>query len=151
MKDISGSFLAKADSMWTYISTDKGTPERIPKDILNGYRMEQRLDMDYLGRKISFPKDENEGEECRRINVTEHLLDANHHVNNGKYVELAAGLVPEASTAGRVRVEYRRQAFLGETIYPRIYRTDESTVVKLSDEGGDPYTIVEFSKGPAQV
>ena len=146
MKDKTGAFLAKADSLWTYISMETGTPERIPPDILEGYHMEPKLDMDYQGRKIAFPKDEGAGGDCPEIKITEHLLDANHHVNNGKYVELASHLVPEAANTGRLRVEYRKQAFSGEVIYPKIYRTNGRTVVKLSDEEGMPYTLVEFSQ-----
>ena len=87
----------------------------------------------------------NDGEKCERIPVTEHLLDANHHVNNGKYVEVAASLVPETSAAKRIRVEYRKQAFLGESFVPRIFRANDRITVTLSDEQNNPYTVVEFS------
>ncbi len=146
MKDDKGEFLAKADSFWTYINDKTGAPERIPEAILNGYQMETKLDMDYQGRKISCPKDISKREACEYITVTEHLLDANHHVNNGKYVELAAALVPEAPKARRTRVEYRKQAFLGDIIYPMIYRIEDKIVVKMSDTEDNPYTVVEFSK-----
>ena len=145
MKDANGAFHAKADSLWTYVSVKTGTPERIPEDILEGYRLEPRLEMDYLGRKIACPKDESAWEAGEEIIINEHLLDANHHVNNGKYVELAAGFASEEAETDRLRVEYRKQAFLGETLYPRVYRTDSGTIVKLSDKENNPYTIVEFS------
>lgn len=143
MKDQAGEYLAKADSLWTYISTETGSPERIPGDILTGYRLEPRLEMEYQGRKIAVPG--NDGEKCERIPVTEHLLDANHHVNNGKYVEVAASLVPETSAAKRIRVEYRKQAFFGESFFPRIFRANDRITVTLSDEQNNPYTVVEFS------
>lgn len=145
MKDALGNYLAKADSLWTYISAEAGMPERIPDDILNGYRMESKLDMEYQGRKISYPKDGSEGKEYSSIPITEYLLDANRHVNNGRYVELAAGLVPESWAAKRIRVEYRKQAFLGETIFPKLFRIDQRVVVKLSDKDDNPYTVVEFT------
>ncbi|MBQ9607423.1 MAG: acyl-[Lachnospiraceae bacterium] len=144
MKDARGEYLAKADSLWTYISMKTASPERIPQDIIDGYGEDHRLDMDYQGRKISYPKDENAGVVSQDIQVTEYLLDANHHVNNGKYVELAAGLVRESSKAKRIRVEYRKQAFLGEIIRPVIYRSDEKTVVNLTDTEGSPYSVVEL-------
>ncbi|MCR5775117.1 MAG: acyl-[acyl-carrier-protein] thioesterase [Lachnospiraceae bacterium] len=144
MKDASGEYLAKADSLWTYISMASGKPERIPDDILRGYKMDTRLEMDYLGRKISNPAD-IEGREMTGIPVTEYLLDANHHVNNGKYVELASGMVPGVNDAKRLRVEYRKQAFLGETIIPTLYETKDRVVIRMSDTTGNPYAIVEFS------
>ena len=142
MKDASGEYLAKADSLWTYITMDTGSPERIPKDIINAYGEEQRIDMDYQNRKISCPGDG--GEAAQDIHITEYLLDANHHVNNGKYVELAAGIIPETLEVKRVRVEYRKQAFLGEIIKPRIYRLDGRIVVVLADTEDSPYSIIEF-------
>ncbi len=146
MKDSDGNYLAKADSLWTYISMKNAQPERIPEDILNGYALDEKLDMDYQGRKIAYPKDGEGAIKAKEIVVTEHLLDANHHVNNGKYVELVAGLIPEADSMDRLRVEYRKQAFLGETIYPEIYDMDNRKVVKLADSEGSPYTIVEYVK-----
>ena len=80
------------------------------------------------------------------IPVNDHLLDTNKHVNNGKYVELAAGLIPEELRPDRVRVEYRKQAFLGDTIFPEVYRQGEQVIVKLADTDGNAYSIVEFSK-----
>ncbi len=145
MKDAAGQYLAKADSLWTYISMGTGVPERIPQDIMDAYGLEQRIDMDYRNRKIAIPKEG--GEAVQDIHITEYLLDANHHVNNGKYVELAAGIIPEQHEVKKVRVEYRKQAFLGEVIKPRIYRMEDRIVVDLSDTEGNPYSVVEFQPG----
>ena len=122
-----------------------GVPERIPQDIMDAYGLEQRIDMDYRNRKIAIPKEG--GEAVQDIHITEYLLDANHHVNNGKYVELAAGIIPEQHEVKKVRVEYRKQAFLGEVIKPRIYRMEDRIVVDLSDTEGNPYSVVEFQPG----
>ncbi len=146
MKDDKGEFLSKADSFWTYISDSTNTPERIPPDILTGYEMEEKLDMDYQGRKILYPRDGGQAVKGKTIEVTEYLLDANHHVNNGKYVEIATGFIRDADNMDRLRVEYRKQAFLGETIYPEIYDMGNRQVVKLSDSNNMPYTIVEYTK-----
>lgn len=148
MKNEDGEYLAKADSLWTYISAKDATPVRIDRDILEAYGREPKIEMEYLGRKISVPGD-TEGwshslEEA--IPVNDHLLDTNKHVNNGKYVELAAGLIPEELRPDRVRVEYRKQAFLGDTIFPEVYRQGEQVIVKLADTDGNAYSIVEFSK-----
>ncbi len=146
MKDANGEYLAKADSLWTYISTDTYSPERVPEDILEKYEPEKRLDMEYQGRKIPYPKNGEGAEKGDPVPVTQFLLDANHHVNNGRYVELAAGLLQEGSKPERIRVEYRKQAFLGEMIYPEKYEMGNTTVIRLSDGEGNPYSVVEFSE-----
>lgn len=147
MKSDGGEFLAKADSLWTYISAKDASPVRIDQDILDLYGRAPKIDMEYMGRKISIPKD-TEGWQCKsaeEIQVTDHLLDANRHVNNGKYVELAAGLLPEDVHPNRIRVEYRRQAFLGDIMYPEVYRQGDLVIVKLADKEGGAYSVVEFS------
>ena len=146
MLDTDGEFLAKADSLWTYISMKDSTPVRIEEDIIRAYGNMPRIDMEYLGRKIAFPKNDDETKKADEITVNEHLLDANHHVNNGKYVELAAGFIPEDLHVDRIRVEYRRQAFLGDVIVPFIFREEDAVTVKLADAAGEPYSVVAFSK-----
>ena len=174
MKDYAGAYLAKADSLWTYLSMESASPERIPQDILDAYVIDPRLDMEYvgrkipvpktdegariekdilvtehlLGRKIAFPKNDDETKKADEITVNEHLLDANHHVNNGKYVEVAASYLPEGHKVERLRVEYRKQAFLGEIMRPYIYETGDDVIVKLADTDGNPYTIVSFGEMP---
>ena len=143
MKDENGEYLAKADSLWTYISMDSGAPERIPEDILTGYKIEPRLDMDYQGRKIAFPKDIKE-ETCRRISISEHLLDANHHVNNGKYVAMGASFLPEDVKIKDIRVGYLSQAYLGDVITPRLVKAEDGYIVSLEDKDGKPYAVMEF-------
>ncbi|MBQ4482553.1 MAG: acyl-[Lachnospiraceae bacterium] len=146
MKDADGEFLAVADSLWTYISTDTNSPERIPDDILEKYEPEERLDMEYQGRKIHYPKNGEGAIKGEAVPVTPFLLDANHHVNNGRYVELAAGFLQDGLNPERIRVEYRKQAFLGEVIYPEKYEMGNMTVVRLLGGDGNPYSVVEFSQ-----
>lgn len=146
MKDADGRFLAKADSLWTYISAETFSPERIPEDIMEKYRPEERLEMDYQGRKIAYPKSDDTAKKGEPVEVTRFLLDANHHVNNGRYVELAAEFIRAGFKPDRIRVEYRKQAFLGEVIYPVIYEMGDVTVVCLVDGEGSPYSVAEFSQ-----
>ena len=146
MKDEKGDFIAKADTVWTYLNTVTGKPDRIPQEIIDRYGEMEKLDMEYVGRKIRIPKD-TQGEVKDPIPVTEHLLDVNHHVNNGKYLELAASFMNEDIRPDRIRVEYRNQAFLNDVIYPTVYRGDGPVIVTLSDAEAKPYAVAEFSGG----
>ncbi len=146
MKDSEDRFLAKADSLWTYISMKNGKPTRIEGDIIKAYGHMPRIDMEYTDRKVRVPKNKDEAVRADDLIVTEYMLDANHHVNNGKYVEIAAGYIPEGTYTDRIRVEYRKQAFLGDAICPYIFKKDGAVIVKLADRDGVPYSVVEFSR-----
>ena len=74
-----------------------------------------------------------------------HHLDTNQHMNNAQYVHFAVMYLPADSEIRELRVEYRRQAVLGDHITPVIYRTAEDVyLVSMNDEEGKPYAVVEM-------
>lgn len=163
MRTDKGEELAIANSVWSLINLEKGTPSRIDDDIIKTYPVEERLPMDYAPRKISKP----EGADViktgsKRVGV--HHLDTNHHVNNGQYIRIALWACEQAAMSEKnaplaelarsrqkvqIRAEYRQQAHLGDDIHPLVYLQKESEddcicTVFLNDEDGKPYAIVEL-------
>ena len=122
---------------------EKMYPVRVPEEIIGKYELAPKLDMEYSPRKIAVPK---EGGECREdIVVRMHHLDTNQHMNNAQYVHFAVMYLPADSEIRELRVEYRRQAVLGDRITPVIYRTHEDTyLVSMNGEDGKPYAVVEM-------
>ena len=57
----------------------------------------------------------------REFVVQESQLDTNHHVNNGQYVRMAMNQI-ELPKVSELRVEYKKQALLGDMIVPFICR-----------------------------
>jgi acyl-ACP thioesterase len=99
--------------------------------------------MKYSPRKIAVPK--SGGEPMEEITVRLHHLDTNRHMNNAQYVHFAAMYLPADAEVGELRVEYRRQAMLGEHILPVLYRTaDDILLVSMNGEDGRPYAVVEM-------
>jgi acyl-ACP thioesterase len=144
MRNREGFYLAKADSLWTLICTDTGKPTRIPEEVLGAYHTEQKLDMDYLPRKILIP---DGGTQAEAIEVKKHHLDTNKHVNNGQYIDMAALCLPTYFVPDALRAEYKRQAWLGDVLFPYVYAGQSKYWVSLRDAGGIPYCNVEFSIG----
>ena len=105
-------------------------------------KVEPKLEMEYLPRKIMLP---GEGTMLEPINVAKHHLDANHHVNNGQYVRMAMEMLEEDIEVRRLRVEYKAQARLGDGIYPVYYKNGSVYVVSLNDKESNPYAVVEFT------
>ena len=141
MFDEAGNYLAKANSIWSLINLKTGRFEMPDDNMMKGYPVEERISMDYAGRKISIPTG---GETKEPITVLPHHLDANHHVNNGQYVAMAFEYLPEGAVIKQLRAEYRKQAFLGDKLVPYIVAEDTRIVVSLQDDSGKAYAVVEF-------
>ena len=137
----SGEMIVKADSLWSLINTETGRPEKVPEDVIAAYTFEDKLDMDYSGRKIKLEGDMTEADS---FTVQPYHLDTNKHVNNGQHIKLAYAFLPAGFEAASLRVEYRAQAFLGNVIKPQIYKNESGYIVALCDEAGAPYSISEF-------
>ncbi len=152
MMDSSGEMISKANSIWVLIDLKSQLPVRIPEEVTNAYPKEEKLDMQYLGRKVVFPKT-GELTKAGELTVRQRDLDINMHVNNEQYIRFATDALEEAGFGdrthpNRIRVEYRKQAFLGDMIYPLINdRTEEESrifTVSLNGSDGKPYCLVEI-------
>jgi acyl-ACP thioesterase len=142
MQDAEGNYLVRANSVWTLIDTEKGRPVGVTQDMVDRYEIREKLEMDYAPRKIRVPE---ESEAREPILITHAHLDTNHHVNNGQYVTLAMNYLPEGFEIGELRAEYRRQVFLGDTLYPAISQTEDGAlIVSMNDAEGKPYAVVCF-------
>lgn len=75
--------------------------------------------------------------------MQEHL-DTNHHVNNGQYVRMALAYMPERMDIATIKVEYRRQALLGDLIVPRVKSEDGKHLVALCGVDEKPYAVIEI-------
>ncbi len=138
-----GQRLVNANSVWSLFDMEKGMPAKMPEEIAAAYELAPKFDMEYLPRKIAV---EGKGAAAGEgILITEPFLDSNHHVNNGQYVRLAMASVPAGRRPRRVRVEYRRQAYLGDVIVPRACeKADGATQVCLCSTADEIYAAVEL-------
>ena len=66
-------------------------------------------------------------------------------MNNGQYIQIATGFLPEGLKYNRLRVEYRKQAKLGDIMLPIVYEKKDCCVVALCDEEKSPYAVIEAS------
>lgn len=139
-----GEYLAKANSLWSLLNTDTGKPTVPPEEMIQGYALSDRLEMDYAPRRIAVPKG---GSDRESILVKKHHLDSNHHVNNGQFVDMAMEFLPADFVIAQMRAEYKKQALLDDVLYPHVAEEDHRVVVSLNDETGRPYVITEFTEG----
>ena len=118
-----GEILSRGYSLWSLMDISRMAPVRVPQEWIERYGMGSKFDMEYTCRKISVPQ--TDPITCSSMQVTEMLLDSNHHVNNVNYAVLAMNALKEQPQIRRLRIEYQKQALLGDTITPLVY--DQST------------------------
>lgn len=80
-------------------------------------------------------------------------MDTNYHVNNGQYIRIAMECLPagllqkENAHIRQMRAEYKKQAHLGDRIYPVVYSEGEETAaIALNNQEGQPYCVVELKQ-----
>jgi acyl-ACP thioesterase len=140
MKDDKDTVLAVANSIWVYVDTTTGKPTRIPAD-LNGYKIEPPYPMEPIQRKLDIP----EGTETRTpVTVIKSNIDSYNHVNNGQYIKIAEEYLPTDFMVDAMKVEYRMQAVLGDTLLPLVSADEKGYTVILADAAHKPYAIIEF-------
>ena len=142
IKDEKGDMIAMADTLWTLLNYKEGKPARVTEDILKGFEMEEQLPMENIKGRIQIPEDMKQ---LDPITVRMRHLDANMHVNNGKYVEMIMDEL-KVTDPGRLRVEYRKQERLDEILTPYIYDDMDRTVAVIKDSEGETSTVMEFTR-----
>ena len=83
-------------------------------------------------------------EEAGSIVVPRFFIDSNQHMNNEKYILIAKQLLPEELAVKEIRVEYRKEAKLGDEIFSYISRENERYTVLLADKDKKPYAVLAF-------
>jgi acyl-ACP thioesterase len=143
-----GERLAVANSVCTLYDFVKGVPAKVTQEIIDAYPLDPRLDMEYSARKIALPKDVP-AVPAKEIIIREHHLDTNNHVNNGQYVRMAMGCIPEEhGTITRIRVEYKKQTKLGDVLHPEVMTVSKndnlSYTINLKNADSQSVCVVEF-------
>ena len=115
-------------------------PVRPTKEEIDVYKLEAPLEMEYEPRKIKLSR---EWEEKEPVKVQRSWIDSNDHVNNSWYVKTAFEQLPQDLEIRQLRVEYKKQAYEGDILYPRYAREEQRTLVALCDEKQKPYAVIE--------
>lgn len=142
MKDEAGNYLAYANTLWSLLDTQTAKPAKPSEEMLKGYVLEPKLDMEYAPRRIPVPEF---GEDGEPVLIRPHHLDTNHHVNNGQFVRIALDSLGKNYRVGQLRAEYKKQVMLGDILVPYIADAgDGRCVVALKDKEGTVCCIVEL-------
>lgn len=139
--DENDKIISVANSNWVLMDMKKGRPAIVKPELGDVYGKYEPLEMDYAPRKI---KVASAGQQMEEFTVKEYHLDTNHHVNNGQYVRMAMYALGMSNRAKELRVEYKRQAVLGDRIIPIVYKEENQAFVSLNGIDGKAYAVVQF-------
>ena len=142
IKDNAGKYIARAQSSWAFIDLSTGRPTRPTPAHIDPYGSHDPLELPAEDRRVKLP---DVLEQREPIIVRRGLIDTNEHVNNCQYVQMALELLPRETAPTSIRVDYRRAAVLGDTIYPSIGQIEHRAVVELNDSTGAPFAVVELA------
>lgn len=145
MKDETGRSIARANSEWVFMDTERGCPTKVPQIQAEAYGIEEerKLRDDFGKRKISIPEN---GRQLEPFRIQEYHLDTNHHVNNGQYIRFAEAYLPQGMKVGKLRAEYKKQVLLGDLLYPAVAEAENGYVVTLSRQDEDPCFVCEMAR-----
>ncbi len=136
-----GETLAEADSLWILMDLEKGAPKRLPQKMQEAFALEAPLQSNRRSGKLRVSP---EAQMVREFVVDRTYVDTNHHMNNGYYVEAAAGELPDGLRVREILVEYKKPAVLGDRLF--CYRETEQNACRilLGNEDRESYAVVEF-------
>lgn len=149
LEDENGNILVKAASLWSYMNIKSLRPMKPDAEQIEHYGLGEKLDMEYLPRKIALP--EGLCEEAA-IDVRADMIDTNNHVNNGQYINIAMSLFDRNEPDGakkpikRMLAEYKKSAVMGDTFHPYTGWQDGRYYVCLKDADGSINAIVVFEQ-----
>ena len=106
------------------------------------YKIFEKIEMNQISKKISEPL---YGENLDKILIDKSYIDSNNHMNNEKYIEVSIRYLPKEFKKFRsMRIEYKKFAVLGDTIFIKVGKSSTGYVVCLSDNNGTKYALAEF-------
>ncbi|MDM8162677.1 acyl-[acyl-carrier-protein] thioesterase [Collinsella intestinalis] len=149
LRDEAGRLIVRADSSWAFMDLAAMRPCRPAPEHVAPYGEGAPLEMPAEGRRIAVPEHLRM---CAPISVGPSLIDTNEHVNNCHYVQMAFEQIAREDLprdvrergARHVRVDYRRAAVLGDTIYPHAVIDGDRAVVSLTDAEDGVFAVVEL-------
>lgn len=139
-----GDLCAVCFGAGAFIDMDSKKPVKIPVEVLQSIPIYEKAEMEYLPRKIAIPDTASGVAQGEPVKVVKYHIDANEHVNNARYVDIAEEAIELGSDVKRIRLDFRTPAKLGDTIIPMVYYSKEKFTVDLKC-GETSCAVVEFS------
>lgn len=141
IKDKTGEFVVKAESIWGLIDIQERIPIRIAEEDCYKYNLENAFDSIRPSRKIRFSGD---SEFLGKVEVSGIDIDTNGHVNNANYLRMIWDYLPENEYYNQVEIVYNKEALEGEKITCIKYNEKDGIGMSLRNEDGETHAQIKL-------
>lgn len=111
--DKNGEPIIEGSSLWVLFNKEKGGAEMVSDEMKSRYTISDKEILPVIRRDIKMPPNL---ELVKEFAVEKRDLDSNNHVNNVKYVEYAAEILPDNEEIEQFEIFYRHGARLGDNL-----------------------------------
>ena len=138
-----GDLCVKSIAGGAFMDLSTGRPIRVSADLIAQVKTYEKLDMEYLPRKIAIP-DDVPAITCQ-MPVRRCDIDMNMHVNNARYLDITDELLEECADAKRIRLEYKVPLKRGDVVFADRHDKENGCIVCLRDDNGRVYCTAEYT------
>ncbi|MBR3645943.1 MAG: hypothetical protein IKN54_05955, partial [Lachnospiraceae bacterium] len=143
MMNEDGEWLAYADSKWVLIDIDTRMPARITDKEMEGYVIEERIDMPESNKRLKLSSDR---EQMPNERVYKTYIDTNGHMNNTAYFRLAQEFIPNDLDYDTIDAVYVKETTEGTIIVPFIHKEEKGIGISFEGEDGTVFTKIKIYK-----
>lgn len=131
-----GALIAQATSKWAVVDTAAGSVFRLTPEFMDAYRGEPEH-INFPGFRFMKPRLSGlTPVSSLDFTVNKSMIDANDHVHNTAYLDLAAEILPGGADKlmqNNVEISYRREIKPHETVNLELYEDGEKRCVVIRD------------------
>lgn len=147
--DEDGTLLCTAISNWVRIDGETGKLQRLGEDMAAQYGSEPERG-NFPSPWIAKLKEPAQYAFEKRYTVDRNFIDANRHMNNVCYLDLANCVLPQEvydrGESDTFSIHYRKASYYGEELVCHYAEDDEAATVAVKDGSGEVRALVRFEK-----
>ena len=145
--DEKNEIIAKAISKWLFYNFEKRKIIKLDSEMMQGYNPEGNLTE--TEKKITKLVEPENYEKNIEYQVRRSDIDVNNHVNNLVYLKIANEILPDdvyfSNESNNLRITYKHQIKLGETVKLYYNRADNKNIITIkSQDDTKLHAIVEL-------
>lgn len=146
--DEDGALVCTATSNWVRIDAESGKLQRLGAEVAAQYGSEDHGN--FPSPWIAKVKEPEEAAFTVTKTVPRHFIDANRHMNNVAYLDLANDVLPTAAWEqgeyDRFTIYYRKASYLGETLHCTCTEAETGHTVTVRGAEGDVRALLLFER-----
>lgn len=147
--DEDGTLACTAISNWVRVDAETGKLERLGEAVAKQYDSEPQRG-NFPSPWIAKLKEPAEYLYAKTYTVDRNFIDANRHMNNVCYLDLACCVLPQEvydrGESDAFSIHYRKASYYGEELFCHYAEDDEAATVAVKDGSGEVRALVRFEK-----